>query len=100
VKGKSSFAILGFALGGADCKCAFSCAVVHCFLYIIAPFKSNFSEVKIIFAIVNFIFAIAKSINDNANNIPAIMKILKDIVNIISDIENFKNDVLKITTAN
>ena len=26
-KGKSSFAILGFALGKADCKCAFSFAL-------------------------------------------------------------------------
>ena len=24
---KSSFAVFGFAVGGADCKCAFSCAV-------------------------------------------------------------------------
>ena len=23
--GKSSFAVFGFAVGGADCKCAFSC---------------------------------------------------------------------------
>ena len=31
---KSSFAVFGFAAGGADCKCAFSCAVelVGCFL--------------------------------------------------------------------
>ena len=25
--GKSSFAVFGFAAGGADCKCAFSCAL-------------------------------------------------------------------------
>ena len=24
-EGKSSFAVFGFAVGGADCKCAFSC---------------------------------------------------------------------------
>ena len=25
MEGKSSFAVFGFAVGGADCKCAFSC---------------------------------------------------------------------------
>ena len=33
-EGKSSFAVFGFAAGGADCKCAFSCVVdfVICFV--------------------------------------------------------------------
>ena len=26
-EGKSSFAVFGFEVGGADCKCAFSCGV-------------------------------------------------------------------------
>ena len=99
-KGKSSFAILGFALGGADCKCAFSYALANCFLLIVAPTKCNFSDAKILSAVSNFIYAIVKSINYNANNISAIIKILKDIINIISGIKNFKNEVLKITTAN
>ena len=45
-KGKSSFAILGFALGVADCKCAFSCAVANYFLFIVAPAKCIFAKVK------------------------------------------------------
>ena len=33
-EGKSSFAVFGFAAGGADCKCAFSCGagVFVCFV--------------------------------------------------------------------
>ena len=33
-EGKSSFAVFGFAVGGADCKCAFSFAVdfIPCFV--------------------------------------------------------------------
>ena len=31
-KGKSSFAVFGFAAGGAVCKCAFSCAAGLFFL--------------------------------------------------------------------
>ena len=31
-KGKSSFADVGFGAGGADCKCAFSCAAGLFFL--------------------------------------------------------------------
>ena len=62
-KGKSSFAILGFALGGADCKCAFSCAVANCFLFIVAPAKSNFSIAKILNAVSDFIVAVDNIIN-------------------------------------
>ena len=62
-KGKSSFTILGFALGGADCKCAFSCALAYCFLFIVAPTKCNFSDAKILFAVSNFIFAVDSFIN-------------------------------------
>ena len=57
-KGKSSFAILGFALGGADCKCAFSCAEANGSLLVVAPAKSNFSEAKILFAVSNFIVSV------------------------------------------
>ena len=32
MEGKSSFAVFGFAAGGADCKCAFSCAAGLFFL--------------------------------------------------------------------
>ena len=31
-EGKSSFAVFGFAVAGADCKCAFSCAACFFFL--------------------------------------------------------------------
>ena len=33
-EGKSSFAVFGFVAGGADCKCAFSCAMdfIPCFV--------------------------------------------------------------------
>jgi len=99
-KGKSSFAILGFELGDADCKCAFSCAVADGFLFIFALAKSNFSEAKILFAISNLLFSITKNINDSANIISGIRKILIAILNIISNIKNFIKEILKITTAN
>ena len=33
-KGKSSFAVFGYAVGGADCKCAFSCAAGLNYLFL------------------------------------------------------------------
>ena len=57
-KGKSSFAILGFALGVADCKCAFSCAVANCFLFVVAPVKCILAVTKLYFSVSRFIVAV------------------------------------------
>ena len=94
-KGKSSFAILGFALGGADCKCAFTCAVANCFLFIVAPVKSNFSEVKILFEVSNFIVTVDNFINAVAKILNAVSKFMFADTRIIIAVCNFINEVGK-----
>ena len=109
-KGKSSFAILGFALGGADCKCAFSCAVANCLPFIFTPAKINFSVAKILFAVINFIVAennftnaVTKTLNTVKNFMFAYARIIAAVCNFINAVDksinavvNFINDVAKI----
>ena len=94
-KGKSSFAILGLALDGADCKCAFSCAVANCFLLVVAPAKSNFSEVKILFAVSNFIVAVDNFINEVVKILNVVNNFMFEYVRIIVSVCNFINAVGK-----
>ena len=86
-KGKSSFAILGFALGVADCKCAFSCAVANCFLFIIAPVKCIFSVTKLYFPVSHFIVTVD-------NIMLAVAKILNSVYNFVFAVSNFINAVI------
>ena len=91
-EGKSSFAILGFALGVADCKCAFSCAVANCFLFIVAPVKCILSVTKIYFAVSSFIIA-------DDNIMLAVAKILNTVFNFVYTVSNFINAVISFISA-
>ena len=106
-KRKSSFAILGFALGVADCKCAFSCAVANFFLFVVAPVKCilavnklyfsvsrfivavcniMYAVAKILNTVINFVFAVGNIINAVANFINAVGKSINAVVNFIIDV--------------
>ena len=74
-KGKSSFAILGFALGVADCKCAFSCAVANCYLFIVVPVKCIYAKAKKSNSFCNFIFSNSKIFFSIVNIILSIRRI-------------------------
>ena len=91
-KGKSSFAILGVALGVVDCKCAFSCAVANCFLFIVAPVKCILSVTKIYFAVSSFIIA-------DDNIMLAVAKILNSVFNFVFAVSNFINAVISFISA-
>ena len=91
-KGKSSFAILGIALGVADCKCAFSCAVANCFLFVVALSKYILAVTKFYFSVSRFIFTVA-------NNLFAFGKILIAVVNFIFAVDNIKNAVSNFINA-
>ena len=102
-KGKSSFAILGVALGVVDCKCAFSCAVANCFLFIVAPVKCILSVTKIYFAVSSFIIAddnimlaVAKILNSVFNFVFAVSNFINAVDKSINAVVNFINDVAKI----
>ena len=91
-KGKSSFAILGFALGVEDCKCAFSCAVANCPLFVFGPVKCILAVTKLYFSVSRFIFA-----GDNC--MFAVSKILISVDNFIFTVDNIMNAVANFINA-
>ena len=91
-KGKSSFAILGFALGVADCKCAFSCAVANCPLFVVAPSKCILAVIKLDFSVSRFIF-------EDGNIMFSVAKILNAVINFIFAVDNIINAVTNFINA-
>ena len=90
-KGKSSFAILGDALGVADCKCAFSCAVANCPLFVFGPVKCILAVTKLYFSVRRFIFEVANIMFAVAKILNVVINFIFAVKNIISAVANFIN---------
>ena len=91
--GKSSFAVFGFAVGGADCKCAFSCGAGVFVLFLIVFSRllncgGNFliGDVKILKFLANFLSSEAKILSSGGNFLIVYIKTLKCSANFLKQV--------------
>ena len=90
-EGKSSFAVFGFAVGRADCKCAFSFGVGISVLFLnvfgrILNFGGNFliGGVKILKFLANFLYSDTRILNSDDSFLNVYVKILKYYANFLN----------------
>ena len=95
---KSSFAVFGFAAGGADCKCAFSYGAGAFALFLIVFSRilnsgGNFliGGVKILKFLANFLRFDAKILSSGGNFLIVYIKILKCYINFLKHVGRILN---------
>ena len=89
-EGKSSFAIFGFAVGGADCKCAFAFAlgVFVCIIIVYGRIQNSYGSsllvcVKILKYLANFLNSDGRILNSCGSFLMIYVKILMNYANFL-----------------